>query len=176
VLVVLRIFYGQGSPYLELGYLFPSLAVFTVAMIATELIICYFLGIGKTRLALKINLLGVAVVAIVAAPLFTTLGPLSGACLALAVGDTARLAATFFSLRQLIGSEKQLISPPPPEASQIHAPSPELQLADGVLWRGRLRSTSSKLLLWRGVFQQTASVALVQNSACRTKRQDDADF
>jgi O-antigen/teichoic acid export membrane protein len=106
--MVLRLFYGYGSPYLELGHLFPSLAVFTAAMITTELIICYFLGIRETRLALKINLLGVAVIAVVAVPLFATFGLLAGSCLALAVGDTVRLAAALFSLRHLVSSEERL--------------------------------------------------------------------
>jgi hypothetical protein len=85
----------------------------TAAMIATELIICYFLGIGKTRLALKINLLGCRGRNCGGAAIHD-LGLLAGSCLALAVGDTARLAAALFSFRQLIGNEKQLISPPPP--------------------------------------------------------------
>jgi O-antigen/teichoic acid export membrane protein len=110
--LVLRTFYGQGSPYLDLGDLFPALAVCTIALIMTELINCYFLGIREARLALKINLLGVAVISVLAVPLFAAFGPLAGSCLALAVGDSARLCAALIFLWQLIGSEKPLAARP----------------------------------------------------------------
>src|SRR4029077_5891225 len=57
---LLRLFYGHNSPYLEVGNLIPSLAIFTACWIPTELVICYFLGLQETKLALKFNLVGIA--------------------------------------------------------------------------------------------------------------------
>ena len=100
--LLLWIFYGEGSPYLKLGDLFPYLAVTVVANTTTELIICYFLGISETRLTLKINLLGMAASAISAPLLFATMGLLTGASVAFAVGEVMRLAFTLVYLRRLL--------------------------------------------------------------------------
>jgi Na+-driven multidrug efflux pump len=104
--LLLGAFYGNSSPYLQLGPLFPPLAVFAATMMATELIICYLLGIAEVRLALNINLVGFAAVAILAGPLLASFGTLPGTCLALAAGDTIRLAAALICLRRLIGSAR----------------------------------------------------------------------
>ena len=102
--LLLSAFYGSGSPYLQLGHLFPPLAVFAAAMMATELITCYLLGIGEARLALKINLVGLAAVVILAGPLLASFGTLPGTCMTLAAADAIRLVAALVWLRRLIGS------------------------------------------------------------------------
>ena len=99
---LLWVFYGEGSPYLKLGDLFPYLAVAVVTNSTTELIICYFFGISETRLGLKINLLGMAATAISVFPLFATIGLLEGAAAAFAFGEVMRLAFTLMYLRRLL--------------------------------------------------------------------------
>ena len=89
---LLRLFYGHNSPYLEVGNLIPSLAIFTACWIPTELVICYFLGLQETKLALKFNLVGIAAVAISLTPFIVAFGLLEGSCVALAVGELVRLA------------------------------------------------------------------------------------
>jgi Na+-driven multidrug efflux pump len=84
--------------------LFPPLAVFMTAMMMTELVNCYLLGIGEARLALKINLVGFAAVAILAGPLLALFGALPGTCMTLGAADTIRLVAALVWLRRLIGS------------------------------------------------------------------------
>jgi O-antigen/teichoic acid export membrane protein len=100
--LLLWVFYGDGSPYLKLSDLFPYLAVCVAANTTTELIICYFFGISEPKLALRINLLGMAAIAISILPLFATLGLLRGASVALAFGEVMRLAFTLMYLRQLL--------------------------------------------------------------------------
>jgi O-antigen/teichoic acid export membrane protein len=93
--LVLWLFYGSQSPYLTLGNLFPSLALFMGSSILCELIICYFVGIGAIRAALQINLIGFCIIAFAIVPFMSLVGVLEGACLALALGDVIRLALAF---------------------------------------------------------------------------------
>ena len=99
---LLSVLYGQGSPYAQLGYLFPYLAVSTAAVIPAELLTSFFLGIRQTGLVLKINLLGVTAVAFSTPLLLSTYGLLEGTCLALAGGEVVRLTFLLLCLRQLI--------------------------------------------------------------------------
>src|SRR5262249_55914454 len=99
---LLWVFYGEGSPYLALGDLIPYLAVTVAANTTTDLIICYFFGISEPRLGLKINLLGMAASAISAPLLFATMGLLTGASAAFAVGEVVRLAFSLTYLRRLL--------------------------------------------------------------------------
>jgi Na+-driven multidrug efflux pump len=101
--LLLGAFYGQSSPYLQLGHLFLELAVFTGAMISTELIIAYLLGIRETAVVLKVNLLGLLGLALVP-PLFALLGPLEGTCFALAGCEIIRLVVAILNLSRLTGS------------------------------------------------------------------------
>jgi O-antigen/teichoic acid export membrane protein len=103
--LLLEAFYGHGSPYLQFGHLFPPLAVFMTTLVATETIICYLLGIKGAQLALKINLIGAAAVAILIGPLLTTYGTLEGTCLALAAGDIVRLGVALTCLYRLLGGK-----------------------------------------------------------------------
>jgi O-antigen/teichoic acid export membrane protein len=98
---LLLLFYGEGSSYLKLGDLLPYLAISEIG-VPTELIICYFLGISETKLALKINLLGAAAVVISVLPLFATIGALEGACAAFAVSELMRFAFAVMYLRRLL--------------------------------------------------------------------------
>ena len=100
--LLLWVFYGEGSPYLKLGDLFPYLAVTAIATTTTELIISYFFGIRETGPALKVNLLGMSTIAISAPLLFATMGLLTGASAAFAVGEVMRLAFTLMYLRRLL--------------------------------------------------------------------------
>jgi O-antigen/teichoic acid export membrane protein len=102
---LLWVFYGSGSPYLQLGDLVLPLAVFAASMMATELIISYMLGVEEARLALKVNLVGAAAVAVLVGPLIATFGTLHGTCWTLAASDFIRLAATLVYLRRLIGGD-----------------------------------------------------------------------
>jgi O-antigen/teichoic acid export membrane protein len=99
---VLWAFYGAQSPYLTVGNLFPFLALFMGSLILCELIICYFVGIGAVRTALKINLIGFGIIAFAIVPSMKIVGVLEGACLALAVGDAIRLLLALRYLRKVI--------------------------------------------------------------------------
>ena len=100
--LVLWVFYGSQSPYLTLGNLFPSLALFMGSSILCELIICYFVGIGAIRAALQINLIGFCIIAFAIVPFMSLVGVLQGACLALALGDVIRLALAFRCLWKVV--------------------------------------------------------------------------
>lgn len=102
---VLRVFYGEGSPYLTLGPILPILAVFTGATMMAELIICYFFGVREARITLWVNSFSFIAVAILAVPLCKAFGFLAGASLALATGELVRLGVAFVYLRLLIGSD-----------------------------------------------------------------------
>jgi O-antigen/teichoic acid export membrane protein len=116
---VLLLFYGHDSPYLQLGYLFPYLAITSAAMVPGELITAFFLGIRETRILLKINLIGVTAVAFSVPPFFATFGVLEGACLALAAGEVLRLTLLILCLRQLIGDRSARNTQVPSEFSLL---------------------------------------------------------
>ena len=59
---LLSVLYGQDSPFLQIGDLFPYLAISTAGWFHAELINAFFLAMQETRLVLKINLLGITAV------------------------------------------------------------------------------------------------------------------
>jgi O-antigen/teichoic acid export membrane protein len=105
--LMLWAFYGPQSPYLAVGTLFPFLAFSTGSLILCELIICYFVGIGAVRTALKINLIGFGIITFAIVPFMKIVGVLEGVCLTLAVGDAIRLALALRCLRKVIIDKSQ---------------------------------------------------------------------
>ena len=50
---LLLVFYGQDSPFLQVGHLFPYLALFTATALPAELLAAFFLGMRETGLVLR---------------------------------------------------------------------------------------------------------------------------
>lgn len=99
--LVLRIFYGDGSPYLTASAAVRILAAAYLINFVTELICAFMHGINSSRTALIINLLGAATAVAAVGPLVLGLG-WSGAYWALLLANVVRLAAALNFLKQVI--------------------------------------------------------------------------
>lgn len=122
---LLRLFYGAGSPYLVVGEVFPILAVAFAAMMCGELVFSYIIGLGQTRLAAIINLVGLVAVILVAYPLIAMFGTLKGACLTLMIGDTVRLLYALTVLRDVInGATATVADATADDSGQAYATAP----------------------------------------------------
>jgi len=104
--LVLYVVYGGAAHFQGLGPLFPALAVYTFALIVTELVLYYFQGIQEVRIPAAINLVGFAATMILAMIFFPMVGPLEGAALAFAGADLIRLALTLTYLRRLLHGQR----------------------------------------------------------------------
>ncbi len=93
--LVLQIFYGAASPYADLTLALRVLALAFAANYGVEVICSYLHGVEAPRLALVINIVGLAVALSAAIPLAGWFG-LVGACAALLIANVARLAASIY--------------------------------------------------------------------------------
>ena len=101
---LLRLLYGNNSPYLDLSFGVQALLIAGVAEYVAEMISKTLLGVQWGKLAFKVNVLGIAAV-IVALPLIIPLG-VFGACLALATANLVRAAAAMIAIAWVITKEK----------------------------------------------------------------------
>jgi O-antigen/teichoic acid export membrane protein len=98
---VLRIFYGEGSLYLEVHPAVRILGAAFLISFVTELICAFLHGINSARLAFNINLLGTTAVLLFAVPLILLAGWV-GPYWALLLANVLRLAVAVGCLKQVI--------------------------------------------------------------------------
>jgi O-antigen/teichoic acid export membrane protein len=104
---LLYLFYGPGSPYLELSFALRLLIIAFIPSYLTEMICSFLHGVDAPRLALVINALGAATAVLLVFPLSIMLG-LAGSCVALAAANMVRLSAAQYILaRKTTGNPRR---------------------------------------------------------------------
>ena len=101
--LILRVFYGAGSPYLALTLDLQILALAWAAGYATDMTCAYLHGVNSARFALIINVLGALAVAL-AFPFIRTYG-LAAGCAALLGANLVRLAASYLIQKRITADE-----------------------------------------------------------------------
>ena len=97
--LVLRILYGDQSAYIAIERGVQIVATAFLFSYICEIICAYLHGSNAARIALNINLLGNAAMAIAAVPLLLSAGWMGG-CLAFTGGHGFRLGLALYSLRR----------------------------------------------------------------------------
>lgn len=89
---ILAVLYGHDSPYVALTLPVRIMAVASVLGFAVELVNAFLHGLQQTRLAMRINGVGLAATALLGLPLTAALG-LTGSCVGMAGAGIARVVA-----------------------------------------------------------------------------------
>jgi O-antigen/teichoic acid export membrane protein len=104
--IILHLFYGAGSPYLELSSATRLLVIAAVAGYGAEMVCSFLYGINAARLALIINALGTGTAILLAVPLTAAFG-LSGTFLSLVIANAVRLVASQRIITRIKTDESQ---------------------------------------------------------------------
>jgi O-antigen/teichoic acid export membrane protein len=104
--IMLRVFYGAGSPYLELSSATRLLVIAAMAGYGAEIICSFLHGVKAPGLALVINTIGTGTAILLALPLTAAFG-LSGTFLALAISNVVRLVASQLIITRMSTDEPQ---------------------------------------------------------------------
>lgn len=90
---ILTALYGHGSPYVALTLPVRIMAVASMLGFAVELVNAFLHGLQQTRLAMRINGVGLAATALLGLPLTAAMG-LTGSCIGMAGAGVARVVAS----------------------------------------------------------------------------------
>jgi O-antigen/teichoic acid export membrane protein len=99
--IVLKVFYGAGSHYLDARVAVQILGVAFIFNYVSEMICSFLHGINSPQTALQVNLLGSAAVVVFSIPLVLSIGWI-GACFALAVANAVRMLLSCIFLKRMI--------------------------------------------------------------------------
>lgn len=90
---ILAVLYGHGSPYMALTLPVRIMAVASMLGFAVELVNAFLHGLQQTRLAMRINGVGLAATALLGLPLTAAMG-LTGSCVGMAGASIARVVVS----------------------------------------------------------------------------------
>jgi O-antigen/teichoic acid export membrane protein len=90
---ILAVLYGHGSPYVALTLPVRIMAAASMLGFAVELVNAFLHGLQQTRLAMRINGVGLAATALLGLPLTAAMG-LTGSCVGMAGASIARVVVS----------------------------------------------------------------------------------